>query len=166
MRRPLSSHFFFFFTILCVHLKWYCKVLQIFHHWILLNNSWCQGIWHSPWPMFDELCLKARLPLSSINDSRMFSVVEKCNWNCFHLGEFPTDMKSGIKASRFPESRSVMSAFLPGTVGLSCQLPGPKAWCSPDASETWGSVVWGSNRTYPKYVCIMWDLQHFHYIWR
>lgn len=68
--------------------------------------------------MFDELCLKARLPLSSINDSRMFSVVEKCNWNCFHLGEFPTDMKSGIKASRFPESRSVMSAFLPGTVGL------------------------------------------------
>lgn len=77
-----------------------------------------------------------------------------------HLGEFPIDMKSGIKARPFLESRSVMSAFLPGTVGLSCQLPGPKAWCATDANETHSSLAWGSNTTHLKNTCIMWDLQH------
>lgn len=71
-----------------------------------------------------DLCLmrlywKPRLSLGSTNDSRMFTVVGKHHFNCFHLGELPTDMKSGIKARPFLGSRNVMSAFLSGIVGLS-----------------------------------------------
>jgi len=69
-------------------------------------------------------------------------------------------MKSGTKARPFLESRSVMSPFLPGMVGLSCQLPGPKAWSALDANETPRSLLWGRNTTHMKNICITWDLQY------
>lgn len=62
-----------------------------------------------------------------------------------HVGEFPIEMESGIKARHFLESKSVMSAFLPGTGELIYQLPGPKGWCATDANET--TDVWCGETT-------------------
>lgn len=54
----------------------------------------------------------------------------------------------------------MMSAFLPGTVELNYQLPGPKGWCATDANEIHSSLVWGNHTSHLKKICITWDLQH------
>ncbi|KAF4788334.1 hypothetical protein TURU_161754 [Turdus rufiventris] len=71
------------------------------------------------------------------------------------------NMESGIKARFFFwRAKVVMSAFLPGTVELNYQLPGPKGCCATDANEIHSSLVWGNHKSHLKNICITWDLQH------
>lgn len=97
-----------------------------------------------------RFCLKAKFSLSSTNDSRMLFCGRKTE-TISHVAEFPIDMESEIKARFFfLESKSVMSAFLPGRVELNYQLPGPKGWCATDANGTHSSLLWGSHTSHLK----------------